>query len=49
MDTMVDLEARKLRLARELEAAEAPAPRLYPRLAEVYRERVSELIAELQA
>ena len=48
-ERMVDLEARKLRLARELEAAEAPAPRLYPRLAEVYRERVSELIAELQA
>jgi site-specific DNA recombinase len=48
-ERMVDLEARKLRLARELEAAEAPAPRLYPRLAEVYRERVAELIAELQA
>ena len=48
-ERMVDLEARKLRLARELEAAEAPAPRLYPRLAEVYRERVAELIAELQS
>jgi hypothetical protein len=48
-ERMVDLEARKLRLARELEASEAPAPRLYPRLAEVYRERVAELIAELQA
>ncbi len=36
-------------LAEELAGAEAPAPRLHPGLAEVYRTRVAELTAALAA
>lgn len=44
---MEALEARRLMLERELASAEAPAPRLHPNLAEVYRRKVVELSAAL--
>jgi len=42
-DRMAGLEARKLALQRELASAEVPATRLHPGLAQVYRDRVTEL------
>jgi hypothetical protein len=39
------LEARKVDLERELATTEAPAPRLHPNLAEVYRKRGVEALA----
>ena len=42
------LEARRLALEAELASAEAPAPRLHPNLAEVYRERIAELARVLE-
>jgi site-specific DNA recombinase len=44
---MTTLEARRLVLESELADADEPAPRLHPRLAEVYRERVARLTAAL--
>ena len=44
---MEALEARRLVLERELAPAEAPAPRLHPNLAEVYRRKLVELSAAL--
>jgi len=46
---MAELEARKVVQAEELAGVEAPAPRLFPGLAEVYRTRVAELTAALAA
>jgi len=48
-DRMAELEDRKLKLMAELEQAEQPAPRLFPNMGQLYRERVAELIDELQA
>jgi len=48
-DRMAELEGRKLKLMAELEQAEQPAPRLFPNMGQLYRERVAELIDELQA
>jgi len=42
-----ELEARRLYLESQLSAAEAPAPRLHPNLAEVYREKVAQLAEAL--
>ncbi len=42
-ERLASLEARKGDLERELATMEAPAPRLHPNLAEVYRSRVAEL------
>jgi uncharacterized protein involved in exopolysaccharide biosynthesis len=39
------MERRKAELERELAGMQAPAPRLHPNLAEVYRQRVTELSA----
>jgi site-specific DNA recombinase len=44
-----ELERRKAELEAELAGAEAPAPRLHPSLAEVYRERIAELARVLEA
>jgi site-specific DNA recombinase len=41
------LEARKAQLETEIAAAPAPAPRLHPNLAEVYRKKVANLAAAL--
>jgi hypothetical protein len=48
-ERMEALERRRLALEAELAGAEAPAPRLHPNLAEVYRQRVAELSRVLQA
>jgi hypothetical protein len=42
-DRMVSLEARREELKRSLAGATAPAPRLHPSLAQVYRRKVAEL------
>lgn len=42
-ERLASLEARKADLERELATTEAPAPRLHPNLAEVYRRRVADL------
>jgi hypothetical protein len=42
-DKLRELERRRLELERELETAKAPAPRLHPNVAEVYRRKVEEL------
>jgi DNA invertase Pin-like site-specific DNA recombinase len=42
-DKLKELERRRLELERELAAAKAPAPRLHPNVAEVYRRKVEEL------
>ncbi|WP_237213357.1 recombinase family protein [Falsiroseomonas oryziterrae] len=44
-----ELERRKAALEAELAGAEAPAPRLHPNLAEVYRERIAELSRALES
>ncbi|PWS36803.1 resolvase [Falsiroseomonas bella] len=44
-----ELERRKAHLEAELAGAEAPAPRLHPNLAELYRTRVAELARVLAA
>ena len=44
-----ELERRRLELERELETAKAPAPRLHPNIAEVYRRKVEELHEALKA
>ena len=43
-----ELEQRKACLEAELAGAEAPAPRLHPNLAEVYRQRIAELSRVLE-
>ncbi len=48
-DRLVELEARRLALEAELSSAVAPAPRLHPKLAEVYRQRVAALGEALAA
>ena len=42
-DKLREFERRRLELERELETANAPAPRLHPNVAEVYRRKVEEL------
>jgi hypothetical protein len=42
-----ELGARKAQLERSLDAAPMPAPRLHPKLADVYRQRVENLEAAL--
>jgi site-specific DNA recombinase len=44
-----DLERRKAALEDELAGAEAPAPRLHPSLADLYRERIADLARVLAA
>jgi site-specific DNA recombinase len=44
---LLGLEARKQELAAEMKQAPAPAPRLHPKLAELYRDRVERLHDEL--
>jgi site-specific DNA recombinase len=44
-----ELERRRLELDRELKTSAAPAPRLHPNIAEVYRRKVEELHATLKA
>jgi site-specific DNA recombinase len=46
-DELLALEARKLDLLAELKHAPAPAPRLHPNLAELYRQKVERLHQEL--
>ena len=46
-DRLGVLEARRLVLEAEAATATAPAPRLHPNLAEVYRRKVADLIAAL--
>ena len=46
-DKLGELEARRLQLEGQLDTAVAPAPRLHPNLAEVYRRRVQDLSAAL--
>jgi hypothetical protein len=43
-----ELERRRLALERELTTAKAPAPRLHPNVAEVYRRKVEELHSALR-
>jgi site-specific DNA recombinase len=45
---MAALEARRLTLEAELATTQAPAPRLQPNLAELYRQRVAELTRLLE-
>ncbi|WP_439598247.1 recombinase family protein [Falsiroseomonas sp.] len=44
-----ELEARKVRMEAELAEAKAPAPRLHPNLADLYRKRVGDLARILAA
>jgi DNA invertase Pin-like site-specific DNA recombinase len=44
-----ELEQRRLELELQLETAKAPAPRLHPNIAEVYRRKVEELHEALKA
>jgi len=46
-DEILALEARKADLAAAIAAAPKPAPRLHPNLAEIYRQRVHNLVQEL--
>jgi hypothetical protein len=46
-DELVALEARKQQLTAKLKQAPAPAPRLRPKLADLYRQRVERLHQEL--
>jgi site-specific DNA recombinase len=43
-DRLTGLEARRLQLERDIADSVAPAPRLHPNLAEVYRQRVAILV-----
>ena len=42
-DKLDSLEARRTMLEREISKAQPPAPRLHPRIADVYREKVVRL------
>jgi site-specific DNA recombinase len=46
-DELVALDARKQQLTAKLKQAPAPAPRLHPKLADLYRQRVERLHQEL--
>src|ERR1700761_1405270 len=46
-DRLASLEQRRLALEADLATAVAPAPRLHPNLAEVYRAKVASLIEAL--
>ena len=46
-DEMIALEARRVELRAQLEAAPAPLPRLHPNLAELYRQKVMKLAEAL--
>jgi hypothetical protein len=48
-DKLRELERRRLELENELKTASAPAPRLHPNIAEVYRRKVEELHNALRA
>ncbi|MDA0228772.1 MAG: hypothetical protein O3B21_01150 [Proteobacteria bacterium] len=48
-DEIAALEARKIELKRKLEDVPAPKPRLHPNLADVYRNKVENLIDALNA
>ena len=48
-DKLRELERRRLELQNELKTAAAPAPRLHPNIAEVYRRKVEELHNALRA
>ena len=48
-EELLALEARKSALSVELKDAPAPAPRLHPRLADIYREKVERLQDTLNA
>ncbi|MGH6792665.1 MAG: recombinase family protein [Methyloceanibacter sp.] len=48
-DEMTALEARRVELLRELEATPPPMPRLHPNLAELYRQKVTNLAEALNA
>ena len=48
-DRLESLEARRLELEAELTSRPAPAPRMHPALAEVYRQKVADLIAALDS
>jgi site-specific DNA recombinase len=48
-EKLQELERRRLELERELKTTAAPAPRLHPNIAEVYRRKVEELHATLKA
>lgn len=48
-ERLATLEARKADLERELATTAAPAPRLHPNLAEVYRRKVAELSEALSS
>lgn len=48
-ERLSSLEGRKGELERELATTEAPAPRLHPNLAELYRKRVAELSEALSS
>jgi site-specific DNA recombinase len=47
-DRLESLEARRLTLEAEVATSLAPAPRLHPALAEVYRQKVANLVAALE-
>ena len=46
---MATLEARRIALEAELASAKAPAPALHPNLADIYRARMEQLAATLEA
>jgi site-specific DNA recombinase len=46
-DELLALEAKKVALITELEHAPTPAPRLHPKLAEIYQQKVAKLEQEL--
>ena len=48
-DKLKELERRRLELESELKTTAAPAPRLHPNIAEVYRRKVEELHSALRA
>jgi hypothetical protein len=48
-DRLASLEERRLKLEAVLATAVAPAPRLHPNLAEVYRQRMAELTRVLES
>jgi hypothetical protein len=48
-DELLALEARKSELAAEVKQAPEPAPRLHPRLADIYRDKVERLRDSLNA
>jgi hypothetical protein len=47
-DRLESLEARRLALETEAATSSAPAPRMHPALAEVYRQKVANLVAALE-